>query len=279
MNESENKKFSSDNAQGAQDQLAAKLEALLFVSTEPLTAAKAAEILELTPKVVERGFRALQEQCERSGRGIQLAEIAGGWRFFTNPAFHDEVEAYVISWDTKRLTQAALEVLAIVAYGQPVTRQGIANVRGVNSDSSLNGLIEKGLVREVGAADTPGNPTLYGTTTGFLEKFGLGSTKDLPELSYFAPDEATKKLISERLSATHVDYSLIAPEDEDDDFDGLAFDFGEGITAVQSSESAKSDEEFSMAAAQEMLKEALASSLGVTDKIDFSELTFESEDD
>ena len=86
----------------------------------------------------------LRDQLEGENRGIQLREVAGGWRLYTHPAYHELIERYVLSWDTRKLSQAAMETLAIVAYLQPVTRSGVASVRGVNSDSSINSLVEKG---------------------------------------------------------------------------------------------------------------------------------------
>ncbi|MCR2037511.1 SMC-Scp complex subunit ScpB [Adlercreutzia caecimuris] len=195
--------------QGLQEhQLAGALEAMLFVTDEPVGTIALAEMLECEPGQVEAALVALREKLERDGSGIQLREVAGGWRLFTHPAFHELIEKYVLSWDTRKLSAAAMETLAIVAYTQPVTRAGVASVRGVNSDSPINSLVEKGLVREVGAADTPGNPTLYGTTRGFLEKFGLRSPADLPDLADFAPDEETRRLITERLSATREDVAV-----------------------------------------------------------------------
>ena len=198
--------------QGLQEhQLAGALEAMLFVTDEPVGTIALAEMLECEPGQVEAALVALREKLERDGSGIQLREVAGGWRLFTHPAYHELIEKYVLSWDTRKLSAAAMETLAIVAYTQPVTRAGVASVRGVNSDSPINSLVEKGLVREVGTADTPGNPTLYGTTRGFLEKFGLRSPADLPDLADFAPDEETRRLITERLCATRED---VAGSDE-----------------------------------------------------------------
>ena len=195
--------------QGLQEhQLAGALEAMLFVTDEPVGTIALAEMLECAPGSVEAALVALREKLERDGSGIQLREVAGGWRLFTHPAYHELIEKYVLSWDTRKLSAAAMETLAIVAYTQPVTRAGVASVRGVNSDSPINSLVEKGLVREVGTADTPGNPTLYGTTRGFLEKFGLRSPADLPDLADFAPDEETRRLITERLSATREDVAV-----------------------------------------------------------------------
>ena len=176
--------------QGLQeDQLAGALEAMLFVTDEPVGTIALAEMLECEVGAVEAALVRLRDGLEARGSGIQLREVAGGWRLFTHPAYHELIEKYVLSWDTRKLSAAAMETLAIVAYAQPVTRAGVASVRGVNSDSSINSLVEKGLVREVGTEDAPGNPVLYGTTRGFLEKFGLRSPADLPDLADFAPDE------------------------------------------------------------------------------------------
>ena len=213
-----------------QAQLSGAIEAMLFVTDEPVGVIELADMLEADPKLVEQALVDLREKLEREQRGIQLREVAGGWRLYTHPAYHDLVEKYVLSWGTRKLSQAAMETLAIVAYLQPCTRAGVASVRGVNSDSSINSLVEKGLIREAGQADAPGNPTLYATTRGFLEKFGLRSVRDLPDLDEFAPDDATRQLIRERLSAGGQE-ARVAPEaqmsdgESGDPLDGLQFDF------------------------------------------------------
>ena len=228
-----------------QAQLPGAIEAMLFVTDEPVGVIELADMLEADPKLVEQALVDLREKLEREQRGIQLREVAGGWRLYTHPAYHDLVEKYVLSWDTRKLSQAAMETLAIVAYLQPCTRAGIASVRGVNSDSSINSLVEKGLIREAGQADAPGNPTLYATTRGFLEKFGLRSVSDLPDLDEFAPDDATRQLIRERLSAGGQE-ARVAPEaqmsdgESGDPLDGLQFDFedegaGAALTSQQGS--------------------------------------------
>ena len=228
-----------------QAQLSGAIEAMLFVTDEPVGVIELADMLEADPKLVEQALVDLREKLEREQRGIQLREVAGGWRLYTHPAYHDLVEKYVLSWDTRKLSQAAMETLAIVAYLQPCTRAGVASVRGVNSDSSINSLVEKGLIREAGQADAPGNPTLYATTRGFLEKFGLRSVSDLPDLDDFAPDDATRQLIRERLSAGGQE-ARVAPEAQVSDgegadpLDGLQFDFedegaGAALTSQQGS--------------------------------------------
>lgn len=228
-----------------QAQLSGAIEAMLFVTDEPVGVIELADMLEADPKLVEQALVDLREKLEREQRGIQLREVAGGWRLYTHPAYHDLVEKYVLSWDTRKLSQAAMETLAIVAYLQPCTRAGVASVRGVNSDSSINSLVEKGLIREAGQADAPGNPTLYATTRGFLEKFGLRSVSDLPDLDEFAPDDATRQLIRERLSAGGQE-ARVSPEaqmsdgEAADPLDGLQFDFedegaGAALTSQQGS--------------------------------------------
>ena len=177
------------------------LEALLFVSDEPVSAARLAKLVDASPGDVDTALADLAEEYRESDRGFQLREVAGGWRFYTHPAYHDVIEEYVLSWDTRRLSQAALEALSVVAYHQPVSRQGVNAVRGVNSEGVLASLVEKGLVREVGRDKNAGNAILYGTTRTFLEKFGLKDLSELPPLDEFAPDVDTEKSIRDRLSS------------------------------------------------------------------------------
>lgn len=208
------------------DDLKPTLEAMLLVSTDPVAPASFAAALGRGPAEVQACLKALSEEYQRAGRGFQLREVAGGWRLYTHPAYHDLVEAYVQSWDTHRLTNAALETLAVIAYRQPATREGVRAIRGVNSDSAISSLVDKGLVREVGKRE--GGALMYGTTQAFLEKFGLRSPRDLPPLEDFAPDEETRRIIRERLSgqqptdetaATEQDEDALEeyPEEEDDE--------------------------------------------------------------
>jgi segregation and condensation protein B len=195
--------------------LSGALEALLFVSDEPVSAVRLAKLLEASPGSVEEALANLAEEYREADRGFQLREVAGGWRFYTHPAHHDVIERYVLSWDTRRLSQAALEAMAVVAYHQPVTRQGINAVRGVNSEGVVASLVEKGLVREVGRDKGAGNAILYGTTLNFLEKFGLKDISELPPLEEFAPDDATEHAIRDRLSSGEAPLADSDPADED----------------------------------------------------------------
>lgn len=180
--------------------LRGSLEALLFVSDEPVSAARLAKVLDASPADIDTALTNLAEEYSEAERGFQLREVAGGWRFYTHPAYHDVIENYVLSWDTRRLSQAALEALAVVAYHQPVSRNGINAVRGVNSEGVVASLVEKGLVREVGRDRNAGNAILYGTTRNFLEKFGLKDLGELPPIEEFAPDSETERAIRDRLS-------------------------------------------------------------------------------
>lgn len=192
------------------------LEAMLLVSSDPVSAPALASILSITPGECASLLAELQVEYQEKNRGIQLREVAGGWRLFTHPAFHEQVEALVLSWDTQRLSQAALETLAVIAYHQPVTREMVKGIRGVNSDGVISSLVDKGLVRELGRDPQHGQAIIYGTTSAFLEKFGLRSTKDLPDLEQFAPDEQSRQFIRERLSGRSIQSTL---EEADDDLE------------------------------------------------------------
>lgn len=198
------------------------IEAMLLVSTDPVPAAAVAGALGVPTADALAAIRALSREYEDAGRGFQLREVAGGWRLYTHPAYHGLIEEYVQSWDTHRLTQAALETLAVIAYNQPATREGVRGVRGVNSDSAISSLVDKGLVRELGRRE--GGAIMYGTTAAFLEKFGLRSVRDLPPLEDFAPDEETRRLIRERLSGQGVRPRIEGLDGDDDDGFGAPVD-------------------------------------------------------
>ncbi len=196
------------------------IEALLFVSDEPVSAVKLADILDIKPSKADKLLTQLSDEYKCEERGMQLREVAGGWRFYSHPAYHEIIENYVLSWDTRKLSQAALEALAIIAYHQPVTRNGINAVRGVNSEGVVSSLIEKGFVRELGREKGPGAAILYGTTNAFLERFGLKSIKDLPPLEDFAIDEESREYIRERLGGNRTDEGQdISLEDAEKDGD------------------------------------------------------------
>jgi segregation and condensation protein B len=167
----------------AEQHLKRALEAVLFVSDEPLPAAVIAQALEVDRRTAEDACQALARDLEDRGSGLVLRNVAGGWRLFTHPDTAALVEGFVLSSRQARLTKASLETLAIVAYKQPVTRHQVSGIRGVNCDGVLRALQDRGLVHEVGREEAPGRPVLYGTTPGFLERLGLPSLASLPSLA------------------------------------------------------------------------------------------------
>lgn len=211
------------------------LEALLLVSSDPVSASALAKSLDIAPGEAASLLAELKAEYEDANRGFQLREVAGGWRLFTHPAYHEQVESYVLSWDTQRLSQAALETLAVIAYHQPVTRETVKGIRGVNSDGVISSLADKGLIRELGRDPERGQAILYGTTSAFLEKFGLRSTRDLPDLEQFAPDEQSRQFIRERLSGRSIQSTLEETEqdlqEERDLIDGSDVDESVAIEA------------------------------------------------
>ena len=192
------------------------LEAMLLASSDPVSATDLAKVLGAAPGEVSAQLAGLAAEYADANRGFQLREVAGGWRLFTHPAYHDQVEALVMSWDTRRLSQAALETLAVIAYHQPVTREGVKAIRGVNSDGVISSLVDKGLVREAGRDPQRTQAIRYATTQAFLERFGLKSLRELPDLEQFAPDEESRKFIRERLSGRSIESTL---EEAAADFD------------------------------------------------------------
>jgi segregation and condensation protein B len=188
----------------------------LFVTDDPLSAGKIAGLVGRSTGEVTGVLKALRDEYVADDRGFQLREVAGGWKLYTHPAHHQVVEELVLSWDTRRLSQAALEALAVVAYQQPVTRQGVNAVRGVNSEGVISSLVEKGLVKELGRDAQQGNAILYGTTRTFLEKFGLKDLSELPPLEEFAPDARTEQAIQDRLHAVDGPAADAGPDEVED---------------------------------------------------------------
>ncbi len=168
---------------GAQAHDTRALEALLFVSDEPLAASLLAQALELDRRTVEAMCDRLGVELDERRSGLVLRNVAGGWRLYTHPDTAPIVERFVLSSRQARLTKAALETLSIVAYKQPVTRHQVASIRGVNSDGVLRALVDRGIVEEAGREETPGRPLLYATTPAFLERLGLPSLASLPSLA------------------------------------------------------------------------------------------------
>jgi segregation and condensation protein B len=163
------------------------LEAILMVVDEPVGDVTLAQVTERPTDEVTAALRGLAAEYDEQNRGFELREVAGGWRFYTRASASAYVEKFVLDGQQARLTQAALETLAVVAYRQPVSRARVSAVRGVNVDGVMRTLLARGLVEEAGH-DGEGGSTLYRTSSYFLERLGLRSIDQLPELAPFLPD-------------------------------------------------------------------------------------------
>lgn len=163
------------------------IEAILMVATEPVPAQLLAQLLEVPQTTVEEVCQGLADALEAEGRGFQLVEVAGGYRFQSHPDQAPYVERFVLEGQSARLSAAALETLAIIAYKQPISRAQIAAIRGVNVDGVVRTLEQRGYIEELARDPGPGQAVLYGTSRLFLERLGLASLEDLPPLGQFVP--------------------------------------------------------------------------------------------
>jgi segregation and condensation protein B len=177
------------------------LEAILFVAEQPIPAEELAEVLEIPVDEVEAELDGLAVDMAERGSGVVLRRIAAGWRCYSNPDAFPYLERFASTATATRLSNAALEVLAVVAYRQPVSRNQIAEIRGVDSDSSIRTLERRGLIEEIGRLPLPGTPTIYGTTQLFLEKLGLESMDDLPPLADHVPPATVVETLEETFRA------------------------------------------------------------------------------
>lgn len=165
----------------------AAVESILFVAEAPVPAAELSEVLELPPDEVVAALSGLAERLSATGSGLVLREAAGGWRLYTRPDLRPYLDRFAASPTATRLSRAALEALAVVAYRQPVSRAQVTEIRGVDSEQALRTLERRGLVDVVGIAPGSGQAVLYGTSDLFLEKLGLTSLSDLPPLADHVP--------------------------------------------------------------------------------------------
>ena len=167
--------------------LPAALEAVLLVTDEPVPAVTLAQVVERPTGEVESVLAHLAREYEQQGRGFELRQVAGGWRLYTRADCAPYVERFVLDGQQARLTQAALETLSVIAYRQPVTRQRVSAVRGVNVDGVVRTLVARGLITEAGSDEETG-ATQYRTTTYLLERLGLQSLDELPSLAPLLPE-------------------------------------------------------------------------------------------
>ena len=165
----------------------AALEAVLFVTEHPVPAGELAEVLEMPLSRVEELLAELERQLTSREAGLVLKSVAGGWRLYSHPDAYPYLERFSTSATARKLTPAAMEALAVIAYRQPVSRGQISEIRGVDSESAVRTLERLGLIEEKERLNIPGNPAVYRTTQVFLEKLGLNDLSDLPPLADHVP--------------------------------------------------------------------------------------------
>ena len=181
------------------------IEAIVMVATEPVASEQLAQLLEQPLAVVHQLCRGLAEAYEEAGHGFQLVQVAGGWRYQTHPDLSPYVERFLLDGQRARMSGAALETLAIVAYKQPISRAQVASIRGVDPDGVLRTLAARGYVTQVAIDPGPGQAALFGTTPQFLEKLGLNSLSDLPALAEFVPPAEVVEALEYGLRAPGAD--------------------------------------------------------------------------
>jgi segregation and condensation protein B len=196
-------------------EIQAALEALLFASDAPLELARIGEVLDLAPDEARAALDALRVACETPGRGLAVVEVGGGYRLVTRPELAPVLLRLQRLRLKSRLSRAALETLAIVAYRQPISRPEIEQLRGVSADAVVTHLLERRLVRVVGRKETPGRPILYGTTRDFLEHFGLRDLAELPPFDIPAPPAAAEAPGPEAAATEAEEVPVETPADEE----------------------------------------------------------------
>ena len=199
-------------------EVAAALEAIVMVATDPVAPTVLAQLLEVSVSTVDSLCESLAQSYAEERRGFTIARVAGGYRYQTAEAQAPYVERFVMEGQTTRLSTAALETLAIVAYKQPVSRAQIASIRGVNVDGVTRTLHQRGYIQELGRDPGPGNATMYGTTSLFLEQLGMDSLDDLPNLSELVPDvDVVETLEAVLRGVDEQSQSQVADNSEDSD--------------------------------------------------------------
>ena len=173
------------SAPRTQAECAAVIEALIFVSDEPLSVKAIADVLKEDKELITETVELLAEEFNARNGGLQLREVAGGWQFATRPEYHEHVRAFLKTRPSAKLTIASLETLAVIAYRQPVTVPEILEIRGVQSPSSIKTLLDKKLIVAKGRKEAVGRPMMYGTSKEFLLQFGLKDLSELPSVEDF----------------------------------------------------------------------------------------------
>lgn len=223
------------------DNLKYAIEGILFAAGEPVKTARLALALDTDIEKVEEAVSALKDEYNDQHRGFTIIDIDEGYQICSRPEYYTYIQEILGEQRRQALSNAAMETLAIIAYKQPITRTGIEYIRGVNSDGSVNRLVERNLVEEVGRMDAPGRPILYGTTLNFLRCFGIATLEDLPEVDLSKIDN----------DPTHVETLDIAEVyteavDEKDEPETLNIDevYTDAVNEKEESETLNIDEVF-----------------------------------
>ncbi len=180
--------------------LVSRLEAMLFISNEPKTKQELTNILNVDDENLLTIIEHLAQRYDDSNSAIELRELARGYQLFTRQEHQEFLEEYISSMDNRKLSTFSIEVLSIIAYCQPITRNQVSEIRGANSDNLISSLVKKGYICEVGCQED-GGATLFGTTDLMLDSLGILSIDELPNLEQFAPDAQARLAIAERLGA------------------------------------------------------------------------------
>jgi segregation and condensation protein B len=192
------------------------IEAILLVSQEPVPIDVLSQLVEISAELVDSVCQKLSETYEAAGHGFQVAKIAGGWRFQTHPDVAPYVERFMLDGQRARLSGAALETLAIIAYKQPISRLQIASIRGVDPDAVMRTLHSRAYIMPVSRDNGPGQAVMWGTSQLFLEKLGIASLADLPSIASFVPDASLVEALEKTLllDATGGAEAVESPEAE-----------------------------------------------------------------
>ncbi len=191
------------------------VEAILLVAQEPVPTDLIAQLVEVPSATIEQVCERLAETYESAGHGFQIAKVAGGWRFQTHPDLAPYVERFILDGQRARLSGAALETLAIIAYKQPISRLQIASIRGVDPDAVMRTLHGRGYIAPVGRDNGPGQAVLWGTTQLFLEKLGLASLADMPPIASFVPDASLVEALEKTLRIEADPGAVSGPPEEE----------------------------------------------------------------
>ncbi len=198
------------------DKIPYAIEGILFAAGEPVKTAKLAAVLEIETSAVEEAVRLLKYEYDTGERGLMIIDIDEGYQICSRPEYYNYIQVILGDQRRQALSNAAMEALAIIAYKQPVTRGQVEYIRGVNSDSAVNRLCERGLVEECGHLDAPGRPILYRTTQNFLRCFGLSTPKDLPELDLSKLSPEYEQISLQMDEDTEIEgQEAMIPEDEE----------------------------------------------------------------